>query len=116
MKYILAITFFLFSISSFAENKYESMDKEELCMQLATYYAKGASRHWIQAIKEVRNREYSQECKEIAELRMAATRYAALPSFKIKLDELCGVTPQLHSKEHFLSNDNKDNDKGGVAH
>lgn len=116
MKYILAITLFLFSTSSYAENKYESMDKEELCMHLATYYAKGASRHWIHALKEVRSRKYSQECKEIAELRMAATRYAALPSFKIKLDELFGVTPQLHSKEHFLSNDNKGNDKEVIAH
>ena len=82
------------------------MGKEELCMLLASYYAKGSHRHWINAITEVRNRHYGLECKEIAELRMAATRYAALPSFKTKLDEMFGPTPPLNSDQHFLNKSN----------
>ena len=45
---------------------------------------------------------YTFECKEIAELQMASFKNSKLRSFKIKLDEMFGITPSIYSDKYFI--------------
>lgn len=78
------------------------MSKEVICKDLATHYVEGNSYKWFQSIAEVKRRKYTFLCKEMAELQMASLKHSKLSSFKIKLDEMFGVTPKIYSDEYFI--------------
>ncbi len=82
---------------------YKGHTEKEMCMNLASYYAKGSIDRYLSLIKEIRLREYGLYCKEIAELQMISKRPDMLGIFKLKLDELFGPSPTLNSDSHFLT-------------
>jgi len=54
-------------------------------------------------MEEIKKRKLGLRCKEIAEIYIMASRYAAAIPFKMKLNEIFGPTPPLYSEEHFLN-------------
>lgn len=105
-------TFFICLLMSFTtlvaaeENRpthFENYSEKELCQNFALHYAKGAVDHWLRSVAEIKKRKLGLRCKEIAEVYMMASRYAAAIPFKMKLDEMFGPTPPIYSEKHFLA-------------